>query len=154
MEEEYDYLGVDAEEEEMDGLRFFDPSLMSNVAVQLHDKVVRGEHIKGSLPFRDSFTGKDIVVRVYSTISFTSTKRKPFRTDPSVSVALTGCVQTAIQSFMPPRVRHNPNDRRAALEVAKSLKSQLFFIEVDFEDLPLTDSLDDGSSLFALSVYN
>jgi hypothetical protein len=62
MEEEYDYLGVDAEEEEMDGLRFFDPSLMSNVAVQLHDKVVRGEHIKGSLPFRDSFTGKDIVV--------------------------------------------------------------------------------------------
>lgn len=44
---------------------------------------------------------------------------------------------------MPPHIRSTTQDRRAALEVARALKSQLFVIEVDFDDIPLTDSLDD-----------
>ena len=56
---------------------------------------------------------------------------------------LTPSLQTAIQTFIPPTLRTHQNDRRAALEVARSLKSQLYFIEVDFDDMPLTDSLDD-----------
>lgn len=35
------------------------------------------------------------------------------------------------------------HDRRIALDVARSLKTQLFIIEVDFDDVPLTDTVDD-----------
>lgn len=54
--------GSEEGDEEANILRFFTPALLSNVAVQLRDKVVRGDHIKGSIPFPNSFTGKDIVV--------------------------------------------------------------------------------------------
>jgi len=49
-------------DDEANVLRFFTPALLSNVSVQLRDKVERGDHIKGSIPFPNSFTGKDIVV--------------------------------------------------------------------------------------------
>lgn len=47
---------------ELDGRRFMDVSLLSNVAVQLKDKVPRGTHVKGSIPYPRAFTGRDIVV--------------------------------------------------------------------------------------------
>ena len=50
------------EEEEEDELRFVNVSLLSNIAMQLRDKVPRGVHVKGSIPYPNSFTGKDIVV--------------------------------------------------------------------------------------------
>lgn len=45
--------------------RFFNPALLSHIAVRLRDKVPRGTHVKGSIPYERAFTGKDIVVCGY-----------------------------------------------------------------------------------------
>ena len=50
------------DEEEEDESRFINFSLLSHIAVQLRDKVPRGTHVKGSIPYPRAFTGKDIVV--------------------------------------------------------------------------------------------
>ena len=42
--------------------RFINPSFLSHLAVQLQDKVPRGTHVKGNIPYPKAFTGKDIVV--------------------------------------------------------------------------------------------
>lgn len=52
------------DEEEDDDTRFVNFSLLSHIAVQLRDKVPRGTHVKGSIPYPRAFTGKDIVVRM------------------------------------------------------------------------------------------
>lgn len=41
---------------------FVNFSLLSHLAVLLRDKVPRGTHVKGSIPYPRAFTGKDIVV--------------------------------------------------------------------------------------------
>ncbi len=51
------------DEDEEDETRFVNFSLLSNIAMQLRDKVPRGTHVKGSIPYPRAFTGKDIVVR-------------------------------------------------------------------------------------------
>lgn len=51
------------DEEEEDEGRFVNFSLLSHIAMQLRDKVPRGTHVKGSIPYPRAFTGKDIVVR-------------------------------------------------------------------------------------------
>jgi hypothetical protein len=43
--------------------QFINFAFLSNIAVQLRDKVPRGTHVKGSIPYPRAFTGKDIVVR-------------------------------------------------------------------------------------------
>ncbi len=58
-ESEY-YDDEDASEEGDD--RFFNPALLSHIGVRLRDKVPRGTHVKGSIPYQRAFTGKDIVV--------------------------------------------------------------------------------------------
>jgi len=50
------------DEEEEDETRFVNFSLLSHIAMQLRDKVPRGTHVKGSIPYPRAFTGKDIVV--------------------------------------------------------------------------------------------
>lgn len=50
---------------ELDERRFMNISLLSNIAVQLRDKVPRGTHVKGSIPYPRAFTGKDVVVCFY-----------------------------------------------------------------------------------------
>jgi RHO1 GDP-GTP exchange protein 1/2 len=50
------------EDEEEDENRFINYSMLSHMAVQLRDKVPRGTHVKGSIPYPRAFTGKDIVV--------------------------------------------------------------------------------------------
>lgn len=60
-EEQPDYWEDDDEEESESS--FVDFSLLSHIAVQLRDKVPRGTHVKGSIPYPRAFTGKDIVVR-------------------------------------------------------------------------------------------
>jgi len=52
------------EDEEEDPARFINFALLSHIAVQLRDKVPRGTHVKGSIPYPRAFTGKDIVVSV------------------------------------------------------------------------------------------
>jgi RHO1 GDP-GTP exchange protein 1/2 len=57
------------EDEDEDDGRFVNFSLLSHIAVQLRDKVPRGTHVKGSIPWPRAFTGKDIVVRCIFLIS-------------------------------------------------------------------------------------
>jgi hypothetical protein len=61
FEEEYedDY---EEEAEEQNEMNFFSPSLLSHVSVQLRDRVERDSHIKGGIPWPQSFTGRDIIV--------------------------------------------------------------------------------------------
>lgn len=54
------------EDDDEDDSRFVNFSLLSHMAVQLRDKVPRGTHVKGSIPWPRAFTGKDIVVRFTS----------------------------------------------------------------------------------------
>ena len=66
------------DEEDEDESRFVNLSLLSHIAMQLRDKVPRGTHVKGSIPYPRAFTGKDIVVcsrlvgLLFSTINFLS----------------------------------------------------------------------------------
>jgi hypothetical protein len=55
--DDYDYSD---EDETM----FVNLALLSHLAVKLRDKVPRGTHVKGSIPYTHAFTGKDIVVRI------------------------------------------------------------------------------------------
>lgn len=54
-EEEFD----EVEEED----RFVNLALLSHLAVRLRDKVPRGTHVKGGIPYSRAFTGRDVVVR-------------------------------------------------------------------------------------------
>ncbi len=58
-DEEYEEEEEDEEEPEMN---FFNPALLSHVSVQLRDRVERGRHVKGGIPWPHSFTGRDLVV--------------------------------------------------------------------------------------------
>jgi len=49
-------------EEEEEESRVVNVSLLSHIAMQLRDNVPRGFHTKGSIPYPNSFTGRDIVV--------------------------------------------------------------------------------------------
>ncbi|KAF4610695.1 hypothetical protein D9613_007108 [Agrocybe pediades] len=98
-----------------DERRFINPALLSHLAVQLRDKVPRGVHVKGSIPYPHAFTGRDIVS------------------------TLNGIIQQAI-------VREHGGlliDRRAALLVARSLQTMLFFYEVEWGANPLQDGVED-----------
>ncbi|KAI0794364.1 Dbl domain-containing protein [Fomes fomentarius] len=111
--EEDDFYEDDPSEDGDD--RFFNPALLSHIAVRLRDKVPRGVHVKGSIPYPRAFTGKDIVSTIQSQIQR--------------ELLITHGVST--------------NDRRAALQVARSLQSQLFFYEVEWVDRPLQDGVED-----------
>ena len=52
-------LYSDSEEDESLFVNF---ALLSHLAVRLRDRVPRGTHVKGSIPYPRAFTGKDIVV--------------------------------------------------------------------------------------------
>ena len=53
--------------EEDDPMRYVNWGLLSHIAVRLRDKVPRGTHVKGSIPYPRAFTGKDIVVSSHLT---------------------------------------------------------------------------------------
>ncbi|KAL4062545.1 CNH domain-containing protein [Scleroderma citrinum] len=95
--------------------RFVNFSLLSHLAVRLRDKVPRGTHVKSSIPYPRAFTGKDIVSTIQSQI------QRELLINHGVSTA----------------------DRRIALQVARSLQQQLFFYEVEWNDKPLQDGVED-----------
>ncbi|KAG9313170.1 hypothetical protein JVU11DRAFT_6624 [Chiua virens] len=103
------------ESDDPDPDRFVNFSLLSHLAVRLRDKVPRGTHVKSSIPYPRAFTGKDIVSTIQSQI------QRELLINHGVSTA----------------------DRRAALQVARSLQSQLFFYEVEWGDKPLQDGVED-----------
>ncbi|KAH0583069.1 hypothetical protein H2248_010954 [Termitomyces sp. 'cryptogamus'] len=109
LEDEY----WDDEDEEPD--RFVNFSLLSHLAVQLRDKVTRGEHVKGNVPYPRAFTGKDIVSTIHTQIS-----------------------RELVENHS-----GAPNDRRAALQIARSLQSQLMFVEVEWGGRILQDGVED-----------
>ncbi|KAF7345363.1 hypothetical protein MVEN_01554200 [Mycena venus] len=108
-------LHDEEEDEEDDETRFINFSLLSHVAVQFRDKVPRGTHVKGSIPYPRAFTGKDVVTTIQSQIQR--------------DLAINHGIST--------------NDRRAALQVARSLQSQLFFYEVEWGGRVLQDGVED-----------
>ncbi|EEB98582.1 hypothetical protein MPER_01886 [Moniliophthora perniciosa FA553] len=61
--EEETYYGYDGASDDYMEEDFVNTSLLSNLAAQLRDKVPRGTHVKGSIPYPRAFTGKDIVKR-------------------------------------------------------------------------------------------
>ncbi|CAE6417885.1 unnamed protein product [Rhizoctonia solani] len=106
--DDYDYSDEDE-------TLFVNLALLSHLAVKLRDKVPRGTHVKGSIPYTHAFTGKDIVSTVQSTIQR--------------QLAITFDLST--------------NDRRTALQVARSLQNQLFFYEVEWGGQALNDGVED-----------
>ncbi|KAF8956940.1 CNH domain-containing protein [Flammula alnicola] len=103
------------DEDEEDETRFVNFSLLSHIAMQLRDKVPRGTHVKGSIPYPRAFTGKDIV----------------------------STIQTQIQRELAINHGVSTNDRRVALQVARSLQNQLFFYEVEWGGRVLQDGVED-----------
>ena len=57
MDDDDDFEDIDEDPD-----RFVILALLSHLAVRLRDKVPRGTHVKGSIPYDRAFTGKDIVV--------------------------------------------------------------------------------------------
>lgn len=96
-------------------------SLLSTVALLLRVNVPRGVQIKGSIDYPNSFTGKDVV----------STLQELLVSDAA------GSRHALVSSG------DLNNIRRVALSLAKSLKSQLFFHEVDWGGKELTDDVDE-----------
>lgn len=114
--QDYDDADVEYWEDEDEGEEnFVNFSLLSHLAVQLKDKVPRGTHVKGSIPYPRAFTGKDIV----------------------------STIQSLIQRELAINLRMSTNDRRAALQVARSLQSQLYFYEVEWGGRVLQDGVED-----------
>ncbi|KAH7922215.1 Dbl homology domain-containing protein [Leucogyrophana mollusca] len=104
-----------SESDDPDPDRFVNFSLLSHLAVRLRDKVPRGTHVKSSIPYPRAFTGKDIVSTIQSQI------QRELLINHGVSTT----------------------DRRAALQVARSLHRQLFFYEVEWGDKLLQDGVED-----------
>ncbi|KIY65698.1 Dbl domain-containing protein [Cylindrobasidium torrendii FP15055 ss-10] len=109
--EDLEYWEEDEETEDS----FVNFALLSNLAVQLKDKVPRGTHVKGSIPYPRAFTGKDIV----------------------------STIQALIQRELVLHHNTSTSDRRIAVQVARSLQSQLFFYEVEWGGQSLTDGVED-----------
>ncbi|KAF7317883.1 hypothetical protein MKEN_00876200 [Mycena kentingensis (nom. inval.)] len=103
------------DEDEEDEMRYINFALLSHCAVQFRDKVPRGTHVKGSIPYPRAFTGKDIVSTIQSLV------QRDLAIDHGIST----------------------NDRRAALQVARSLQNQLFFYEVEWGGRILQDGVED-----------
>ncbi|KAG5730352.1 Rho1 guanine nucleotide exchange factor 1 [Termitomyces sp. T112] len=85
---------------------FIHLSLLSYLAFQLEKRVPRNTYFKGNVQYEQTFTGKDIVSAIHARI-----QRELIITH--------GLLIT---------------DRRASLQVARSLQSQLFFTEVEWDD--------------------
>jgi len=70
QEPDDDVEWMEDESEGEDDSRFVNFSLLSHIAMRLKDKVPRGTHVKGSIPYPRAFTGKDIVVSLRPALTF------------------------------------------------------------------------------------
>ncbi|KIY49935.1 Dbl homology domain-containing protein [Fistulina hepatica ATCC 64428] len=87
----------------LDAASFVNYALLSHVAVQLRDRVSRSTHVQSGVRYPNSFSGKDIVTTIHALVQ-----------------------ANLMEQGLP------PDDRRVALQVARSLQSQLFFYEVEW----------------------
>ncbi|CAO1618348.1 unnamed protein product [Sympodiomycopsis kandeliae] len=100
-------------------------ALLSHLALLMKDSVPRAEQVKGSLKYPASFTGRDIVSTIESLIP-------------------TGLASSAVglASADLADSETSAKVRNVALVLAKSLKAQMFFHEVDWGDLDLVDGVE------------
>ncbi|KAF9001525.1 CNH domain-containing protein [Cyathus striatus] len=114
-EEEPEWEDAPEEVDIDDPTLYINFALLSNLAVLLRDKVPRGTLVKTSIPYPRAFTGKDIV----------------------------STIQSQIQRELLWEHGRSTGDRRAALQIARSLQSQLFFYEVEWDGRVLQDGVED-----------
>lgn len=99
-----------------------DYSMLSHIATLLRDSVPRGTQIKGSISYPRSFTGKDVVSTILALI-------------PREHLAWAAGQNLSLLD--------TTTERGIVLRIAKSLKNQLYFHEVDWGIGELDDSVDD-----------
>lgn len=74
--EEDEWEEEEDEEIDVDEGQFFQPAFLSEMALQLRDKVERRRHIKAGIAWVGSFTGKDIVTTIHNLLP-PHTREKP-----------------------------------------------------------------------------
>lgn len=97
-------------------------SMLSGVAILLRDAVPRGIQVKGSVSYPHSFTGRDVVSTLQALI-------------PRETLAWAASHDDSLLDSV--------SERAIVLRIAKSLKSQLFFHEVDWGMGELQDGVED-----------
>lgn len=100
-----------------------DLSLLSNLALLLRDVIPRGTQVKGSVNYPHSFTGRDVVSTIESIIP-----------NNKLDWASQGMISAT---------HADTDNRQIALCIAKSLKKELFFHEVDWGSSELQDGVDE-----------
>lgn len=106
---------------------FVDFSLLSHLALLLKDALPRASHVKGSISYPSSFTGKDVVTAVQFLLPLD-------RASAAVGIDVNRSEEAQGQAKL----------RSVAFSLARSLKAQLFFNEVDWRDAePLQDGVDE-----------
>ncbi|KIR59038.1 hypothetical protein I314_05022 [Cryptococcus bacillisporus CA1873] len=75
--EEEEWEEDEDEEIDVDEGQFFQPAFLSEMALQLRDKVERQRHIKAGIAWVGSFTGKDIVTTIHNLLP-PHTREKPY----------------------------------------------------------------------------
>ncbi|BEJ01662.1 hypothetical protein CcaverHIS631_0603440 [Cutaneotrichosporon cavernicola] len=101
----------DGADDEMNGLRFFNPAYLSETAVQVRDRVIRGTHIKGGTTYVGSFTGTDLVYAI-------GTLQPPFTRDGPADRRFALQTAKSLQSqlwvveadWVPRPIRDSPDD--------------------------------------------
>ncbi|PWN29409.1 hypothetical protein BDZ90DRAFT_230285 [Jaminaea rosea] len=105
---------------------FVDFCQLSHLALLLRDAIPRESHVKGSISYPNSFTGKDLVSTIQELIP---------RGRVEAAAGLEGAGLDEAQKQL--------KIRQLVLGIARSLKSQLFFHEVDWGDSELQDGVDE-----------
>ena len=134
-----------------DSARFLNPALLSNLAVWLKDHVPRGPRLKGSVEHY-GFTGQEIVDTILKALPSSSPSPSPTNSlappppppgalsvTPTAPSPTTGSAQVTLPLPSNPRPPVSVS-RKLALQISRTLQQSLFFHEVDFSTLPLSDS--------------
>ncbi|GAA5856247.1 hypothetical protein JCM5353_002672, partial [Sporobolomyces roseus] len=132
-----------------DSARFLNPALLSNLAVWLKDHVPRGNRMKGSVEHY-GFTGQEIVDTILKALPSSSpspTNSLAPPPPPPGAASITSAAPSPTNGSANPTLPlpSNPrpplsHSRKLALQISRTLQQSLFFHEVDFSTLPLSDS--------------
>ncbi|KAJ3755039.1 CNH domain-containing protein [Lentinula raphanica] len=104
--------------------RYINLSLLSHLSVQLKDKIPRGTHVKGGIPYPNAFTGKDVVSTIQGMI------QRELAVGHGVSAS-------------DGEYGKGGRVRRLSLEVGREMQSQLWFCEVEWGGGVLEDGVED-----------
>lgn len=88
----------------------------SNIAIQWRDKVPRGAHVKGTIPYPEHLPERTLWFVTYFLVFWVNDEE----------LVSQSTIQTQIQRKLAINHGVSANDRRVALQVARTLQSQLF----------------------------